>query len=703
MPQSIYNQNSFVSGVLGEKLKGRTDIQQYFQGLQQADNVMLLPQGGFQVSSGSIYVDMLPEKSGGGTSQVRTFQFSVSSNRSYLLVFVDSQLLVYGYGQYLFKFTDVIPNSVSGLCFTDGEITSINSAQIDNVCIFTQPDRGFRRLVAPIDGVDDSDINNWSFDEPQLIAPQIDYNDTNSPTPVDNIQELSFANFAEGDLFKIMIDGIATSEIAYSAGGRSTSKNIVEILKEHPLMGDDGIHVMVKPNSANPTFTITLSGSSTGDYEEFTAWPTESKNTSAVITVNQTRVGVSRKEDAWSALRGYPRVITFFSGRMYLANIPQKKSSMFASRSSSYFNFELNKQLDDDAIFATIATDKINEITNIVSGRNLQIFTSGAELYVPTEIPTPSNFEIRVQTNHGSSFVNPIQIDGATVFLESKGKTLREFLFSYQEDSYLANSISFLAQHLIIDPVDMDAQKGTESDDANYVIICNKDGTLAILNTLRSQQISAFSRRTTQNGLFKAVSVVDDVVYVIVERVINGVTRRNVEYWNYETLLDSSVLREYESPATTISGLDHLEGEEVKVIADNSNLTPKTVVGGEVILERPATKVDIGLWKTPVVVPMPLVGDGGTGNNQMRVKKLKRVSVRLFETGAIKFDGVTIPAKKFGDSSHSPLNTAPLLFTGVVGDLESNEGWSREQAPIITQEEPARMTVLSISYEMESR
>ncbi len=693
MTRSIVQQNSFISGILDPRLKGRTDIQQYFQGVETADNVLLLPQGGLRLAPGLAYIETLPELAGGGVSNVRKFEFSVSATRSYLLVFTEDTLRIFREQVFLVEINN---GTQADTLYSNDNINEINEAQIDQIIILTQKDQGFRRLVAPLDGEDDSDIANWSWDEPTLIAPKIDYNDTLSPNPANDVQDIDFTDFSEGDVFRLMLDGIVTEDIVFSISTSSTAKNIKVALLNHPLTGSTGVAV-------SNSHVVTFSGASADGYEVMTGYATQSKETAAAITVSHNQTGRSRKEDGWSETRGFPRVITFFAGRTYVGNLIFRKSSLFGSKSGDLLNFELAQQRDDDAIFITIATDTLNEITNLVSGRNLQIFTYGAEFYVPTEIPTPSNFEVRAQTNHGSGFVNPIQIDGSTLFLERKGKTLREFLFSFQEDSYQANSVSFLAQHLFNDPVDMDAQKGTAADDANYVIIINSDGSVTVLNTLRSQQISGYTRRLNINGKAIAVAVVDDVAHFTIEREINGITVRYLEFWTFDSFMDSAFTQTYGSPQTLITGLSHLEGQTVKVMADNSVLQDKTVANGEITLERPATTVDIGLWQTPRVKPMPLSGDGGTGNNLMRIKKITRVDLRLWQTAAVNFDKVTVPRRKFAPANNSPLNTAPTPFTGVVGDLESNDGWVRELAPEITQQQPGPMTILALTYELEGR
>jgi hypothetical protein len=60
--KSRFIQNNFVSGELSPLMRGRTDINQYYQGLQTANNVVLVPQGGVKRRPGTEYIGVSPEK-----------------------------------------------------------------------------------------------------------------------------------------------------------------------------------------------------------------------------------------------------------------------------------------------------------------------------------------------------------------------------------------------------------------------------------------------------------------------------------------------------------------------------------------------------------------------------------------------------------------------------------------------------------------
>ena len=207
MTRSLYSQNSFVSGVLGPRLLGRTDINQYFQGLQQGDNVFILPQGGFRLAPGLEFVETNQELLLGGLSNVRMIEFSVSSTRRYLLVFTDEKLRIFRDKKFLVE----LPSQ-----FVDSTVTEINSAQIDDRIVLLQSNTCFRMLIAPGDNEDDSDEDTCDFSNPNITAPKIDYDDFASPIPISNIQTITWDLFSEGDTYRLMIDVIITSDIVFS-------------------------------------------------------------------------------------------------------------------------------------------------------------------------------------------------------------------------------------------------------------------------------------------------------------------------------------------------------------------------------------------------------------------------------------------------------------------------------------------------------
>ena len=117
-------------------------------------------------------------------------------------------------------------------------------------------------------------------------------------------------------------------------------------------------------------------------------------------------------EAAWSATRGYPAVCTFHQNRLWLAGSTELPTTIWGSKVSGFFDFGLGTSLADDALADTLDTDQYNKITNIFSGRQLQIFTTGGEFNNAAPIITPADSEWRKQTGYGSKRIRPILIDG---------------------------------------------------------------------------------------------------------------------------------------------------------------------------------------------------------------------------------------------------------------------------------------------------
>ena len=161
-------------------------------------------------------------------------------------------------------------------------------------------------------------------------------------------------------------------------------------------------------------------------------------------------------EDSWSNTRGWPRTCSFHEGRLYFGGSASEPSTLFASKVGDYFNFKADEGLDDDAIKITLATDSVNAITALRSGRDLQIFTAGAEFFIPQadlSPITPANITVKSATRRGTKFgIRPQAAEGGTLFIQRQGKALREMLFSDVELSYVANNVSLLNSHLLLDP-----------------------------------------------------------------------------------------------------------------------------------------------------------------------------------------------------------------------------------------------------------
>jgi len=636
------------------------------------------------------------QKPNGLIRTCRVESFSVEDDRHYLLEFTQENLRIYR-----------TPSTyVADIKLEVGFPETLRVAQIENVMLIVQKNLRPQRLVNL--GADDE----WVLDDiPFVNVPQYDFDDDNSPTPTSEIQVMTLQhgsghNWEVGDRFEIDVESILSKQITFAGDSTadeqaSTVFNIQKNLQEMPVFGETGVSVA---RTGVRQYTITISGESAKAFELFSGFVTEGTATNTV-EFTKTQTGVPRKEDVWSTQRGWPQSICFYEGRLVLGGTKSKPQSIFMSKTGAFFDFDIDDGDDDEAIFATISSRKLNDIVDVYPGRNLQVFTSGAEFAVTSKPTTPSSITIQPQTSHGSGNVEVQDVDGSTIFVDRHGKSLLSFLYSFNEDAYTTDDRSVLASHLINQPVDMALLAGTASDDANWLFIVNTDGSASILNTLRSQDINGFTQWNT-TGEIKSVTVVDDELYMVVERDIDGSDKQFVERWDFNYMLDCSVKNT--RTGSDVTGLEHLNGEEVSVLVDTENyvLDRRTVSSNKIVLdssEEYSGNYEVGILFVPTIKPMPLNTNIGSGQNQMRLKKIVRMNLRVYESSGINIDGIPVPIRAFGPAGdESPLSPESITpVSGIIEDVYDINGWGREVIPTITCPDPTPMHIQMIEYEVE--
>lgn len=665
MAKAYTLQTAFNSGVLDTRLSARVDVKQYYNGMAQGENILCLPQGGVRRRPGMEFI------ASNTTNYSRVVPFVFNVDQSYLLVFRNNAIDIYR--DDVFKVTVVTT-------YTTAELMDIRFTQSADTMIIVHENHApalLQRL-----GSDTSwSLANISFD----YIPQYDFNDASSPTPTDEIQVITFATVGTGSPFKLNLEGVDTESISYQDNA-SGAQDIEDALLD--LVNTPNTDISVSRTAAN-TFTVTFTGSAADDWGQMSGRVTDGSG--GTITVSTTQDGVSRAEDTWSATRGWPKTVTFHEGRLFFGGSTQRPITFWGSRVNDFFNFDLGKSRDDQALDVTLDVEQFDEIRSIFSNRHLQIFTAGAEFYISSSPITPENIAARRQTGFGAAFIQPKVIDGATIYLQRTGRSLREFVYDFAEEAYLSSTASLLAPELLTTPVDLAVSVGTDNEDANYVYVVNSDGTMAVFNTLRAQNVAGWSYWTTDGEVQNICRLVDSI-YLTVKRGTNYV----IEKLNDDALTDSAVL--YTSPATnTLTGLSHLDGVECKVIADGSVLGNETPASGSVTIDRVATNsAEVGLFFRPTVKTMPIEKDIGPGYNLMTEKRIVRAMVYMQNTTNLKVQDVLLPFRNFGTGI---LDQAPTEFTGKKEVYLL--GWTKTAQVTITQDEPGPMTVLGLSLEME--
>lgn len=466
--------------------------------------------------------------------------------------------------------------------------------------------------------------------------------------------------------------------------------------------------VTLTPSGTTGTITLTASSDVftpahagtrlqiSGKQVEITSYDSPTVVTVMVIEdLSDTTATIDWFEQAYSPARGYPVTVAFHQDRLVIGGTRDLPNRLWFSRSGDLFDFDLGTGLDDEAIEFAILSDQVNAIRGVFSGRHLQVFTSGAEWMVTGAPLTPSTVQLNRQTRVGSvidRYVPPVTVDGATIFVAENGKEIREFLYTDIEQAYTAIDLALASRHIPNNIIDQDYDQYRR-----LIFTVRADGKLATMTFYRAERVRAWTLHETQ-GLVHSVSVVGENTYVLVQRGEDYFIERFDDAVN----LDSALSGEAASAKTIWSGLDHLDGKAVTVIADGVVLDEAlTVTAGAITLPAPANVIEVGLPYAHILEPLPLAMSEGTAGRKTR---LIEGIFRVFETQALRLDvgrGLKgIPLKQFGEDDI--LDASPPI---ISEDIRVRAlGWTKDGTQPFwraEQDVPYQFTLLSVAVEIK--
>lgn len=382
-------------------------------------------------------------------------------------------------------------------------------------------------------------------------------------------------------------------------------------------------------------------------------------------------------EQSFSAKRGYPAAVQFHEGRLAFGGTIDEPDAIWLSKSGSFFNFDVGEAADDDSIALVASTGDVNEIRYLVSNRDLQVFTATSELYIPTflnQALTPTNAQIRKQTPYGTDFVEPASVDGATIFVQSGGRVVREYLYTDDEDAYTSTSVSSPASHLIGGFQDFAVVNGAFERAETYAVYVSSSGICAVFNSNRAEKRAGWVRMSTQ-GDFHSVVSIDDRLFASVW--FDDTDLRLCEFDDtYQ--LDNAKSYTLTANVANVSA-DFDDGTVVHVIAVDADgnedyLGEKTVASGNIDLSLYSAYVSayIGYSFTVNVTTNPIDANLGTGPATGAVRGVGTIVVDLRETRSAKFNSTSL------------VTTSPFSGKKEIRLL----GYSRDPQIVVTQNEP---------------
>jgi hypothetical protein len=375
----------------------------------------------------------------------------------------------------------------------------------------------------------------------------------------------------------------------------------------------------------------------------------------------------------------------------------------------------------DDAMIYTIASNQVNVIQSLKATRTLIILTSGGEFTLNSDSTgtavSPTNINIKKQSNYGASNIDALSVGNATLFVQRAKRKLRELAYNFDTDGYVAPDMTILAEDVTLSGLD---ELTYQQEPHSIIWGIRGDGVLVGLTYQRSEQVVAWHQHklggsfgATAHGIVESVISIsgnsynrtdEDQIWVIVKRTINGTTRRYVEYFTpfqFDSSLTQfqfvdSALAYSGSATSTLTGLDHLEAQSIRVIANGATHPDKTVSSGSITLDRTTTAAKVGLAYTSTLQTMRLDVGSQDGTSQGKTKRIFDVTLRFYETVGAKVgpDLNNLEEIPFRSSAAS-MDVAVPLFTGDK-KIEFRGNFETDGYLFVVQDQALPMTLLSL-------
>lgn len=417
--------------------------------------------------------------------------------------------------------------------------------------------------------------------------------------------------------------------------------------------------------------------------------------------------------DPFDGVGDYPRAVTYFEQRRVFAGTTSLPQNIWMTRTGTESNLGYSiPSRDDDAIKIRVASRDNHTVRHLVPMSDILALTNSGEWRITSvngDAITPSTISVRPQSYVGASNVVPLVVNNVVVYAEARGGHVRELAFSQQAGGYMTNDLSIRSPHLFDGKTIADAAYARSPFPVCW--FASSDGWMLGLTYVPEQQVWAWHRHETVNGVIESVCAIpeggSDALYMIVRRNINDTDVRYVERMADRFSLADDIEDAFfvdcgatysGAPATTISGLDHLEGQEVAILADGAVHPAQTVTGGEITLEDEASVVHVGLPITADLETLPAVINT-EAYGQSRAKNVSRVWPRVYRSSGIYVGPNADNLKEIKQRTNEPAGTPPTLRSEEL-EILIPPSWGQDGRILIRHTDPLPMTVVSITMEV---
>ena len=425
---------------------------------------------------------------------------------------------------------------------------------------------------------------------------------------------------------------------------------------------------------------------------------------------------------AWSKDNGYPSTVCFFRERLTFGG----GIWVWMSVAGDFENFadkDFGVIAQDNAITQQVISDVVNAVRWFSPSDSLLVGTDGAE-YIITQNTLnepfgPLNVAVKKQSAYGSRAIKPIRIGGSSVFITRTGRYVREFEYDISSDSYESHDLTVPSEHITLGGVTA-MQWAFNPRTTIWMALGSNNlagGNLIGFTFNKDDEVNvrAWHNHPLVGGFVMSMAVVPsiagdyDELHMCVRRVINGSTNYYIERmeqpWRTGNLQNAAFYVDCGNtysgaPATVITNLNYLEGKTVQVYADGQPQASKTVTGGQITIDVPASVVQVGLPCPAILQPMRIEGGATDGTSQGKIKRIDSVVFRFFNTlggqyGRDVFDGSDLDRLSYSDAPN-PISNATIFYTGDTQQLAWPGGYEQEGYIGYINDQPLPVTITAI-------
>jgi hypothetical protein len=735
---------SFDAGELSPLMEGRVDIAKFPNGCYKLENFLPLVQGPAVRRGGFRFVN--PVKNAAGKSWLMRFQ--VSENISYMLEFGDSVIRFYANRGLLISGGNPVevatPYTFADLTAADGtcRLHAVQSADTMYLFHLGYKTRKLVRTAANAFQMSEVDFTNGPFKKSNITkSSTVQANATTGTVTLTatagifqsghigslfNLESLDlsavkpwavYQQVTVGDLRRVDARVYKCTNVGSGGTDPPVTGTLTPVHTEGRAWDGDGVEIA---NDQRGPIGVEWEYQHAGYGIVLISGVPDANHAIGTIISRLPDDVVTTPSWKWShslfsTVEGWPEHGAFWLERLVLA----RDRTLAGSVTGDFENFaakDAGEVLADSSFVITLNARQINRIVWMVESEQLILGTNGDEWVVGpiqnNQAVGPGNIQARRRTSYGSRAVQPIEASGKTLFVQKSGRKIRDYEYDYGSDNFVSSDTTKLASHISrTGVVDMTYQQEPYS-----IIWCARsDGQLIGLTydqELNRSDVYGWHPHPMINGAVEAVEAMpspdgsSDDLWVIVRRVINGQVKRYVEWLEpplsdeedqVEAFYVDSGLSYQGSAISTVSGLDHLEGQTVDVLVDGATHPQRVVAAGKITLQRAGSIIHAGLPAPAKLATMRLNAGAADGTAQGKTQRVTNVVARVHRTlgGKLGPDENNLDELQFRRPSNA-MDQAIPLYTGDTPPVPWKGGYSSTARIWYVNDQPLPSTIIAL-------